>query len=333
MNQKYACVTVGGTFDHLHKGHEILLQKSFAIARKVKIALTVDGFSPQKQFDFLIQSYEERKKAMEHFLKENNFFDRAEIIPIADEFGFAPTDKELDGIVVTEETKQNALTINERRRKNSLPELGIILVPLIIGNDNVKISSSRIRAGEIDRGGFTYSKLFASHTLHLPQVLRDELRKPFGEVKNTTAEAVDFLRDQKPTIVITVGDIVARELEKSDTSIDLKVVDYKTQRHLLRDSVPNNEKQIINKAGTIEPVAAKIIHEQISSFFTQRMSSQITIDGEEDLLVIPAVLFAPLNSVVLYGQQNVGVVVIHVTEEKKKEIRNIVEQFTASTTG
>ena len=51
------------------------------------------------------------------------------------------------------------------------------------------------------------------------------------------------------------------------------------------------------------------------------------VKGEEDLLALPAILFAPLNSVVLYGQIDLGVVMVEVTEEKKKGVEEILKKF------
>jgi len=43
------------------------------------------------------------------------------------------------------------------------------------------------------------------------------------------------------------------------------------------------------------------------------------VTGEEDLLALPAIVLAPLGSVVLYGQYDKGVVINEVTEELKKK--------------
>jgi len=52
------------------------------------------------------------------------------------------------------------------------------------------------------------------------------------------------------------------------------------------------------------------------------------IKGEEDLLTLPAILLAPLGAIVIYGQKDVGAVVVEVTEEIKQKISNIINQFT-----
>ena len=51
------------------------------------------------------------------------------------------------------------------------------------------------------------------------------------------------------------------------------------------------------------------------------------MDGEEDLLALAAVLFAPFGSMVVYGQPKQGIVVIDVTEDSKRRIHDIVERM------
>ena len=45
----------------------------------------------------------------------------------------------------------------------------------------------------------------------------------------------------------------------------------------------------------------------------------LVVDGEEDLLVLVAVAFAPLGGLVVYGQPGEGLVVVRVTAEKRGE--------------
>jgi uncharacterized protein (UPF0218 family) len=51
----------------------------------------------------------------------------------------------------------------------------------------------------------------------------------------------------------------------------------------------------------------------------------VIIDGEEDLLTIVTVLSAPAGAFVVYGQPQVGVVVVKVTEEAQERMRRIVD--------
>ena len=53
----------------------------------------------------------------------------------------------------------------------------------------------------------------------------------------------------------------------------------------------------------------------------------VLIDGEEDLLTIPAVIEAPLGAVVFYGQPFEGVVAVKVDERSKASARETVQRM------
>ncbi len=71
---------------------------------------------------------------------------------ISDRFGFA-TRKEIDSIVVSEETEHTVDEIDEERRRSGLPPLERFVVPMVDAVDGERISSTRIVHGEIDPGG------------------------------------------------------------------------------------------------------------------------------------------------------------------------------------
>ena len=62
------------------------------------------------------------------------------------------------------------------------------------------------------------------------------------------------------------------------------------------------------------------------SFFS-KPPVRITVTGEEDLLVIPVCIYAPENSVVMYGQPNQGLVVTTITPEIKNKAQNLLDSM------
>ena len=141
---KYNKVAVGGTFDHFHKGHKALLNRAFESGYKVIVGLTSDSYSVNKS-----QEYNIRKSSLEKYLKGKNY----EIFKLEDPYGPAISDKEIDDIVVSSETKEKALEINFYRQNHGLDSLEIIVVPLVKADNGKRISSTGIRNGKITKEG------------------------------------------------------------------------------------------------------------------------------------------------------------------------------------
>ncbi len=149
---KYKLVATGGTFDHIHRGHEALLAKSFQVGDVVVIGVTSDMLTARegKKPD---QSYEERVSVLEEFLK-SRFPGRKYIIAkLEDYFGPGIASPEVQAIVVTKETSARVPLANSLRTEKGFPPLEVVMVDYVLADDNKPISSTRIRNGEIDSNG------------------------------------------------------------------------------------------------------------------------------------------------------------------------------------
>jgi len=153
MAERFARAACGGTFDMLHKGHKTLLRKAFQISEKVLIGLTTDEFVKKLRKSHPVAPYEERLKELKEFLKSEGLLERAEIIPLSDPYGPIVWDGLVDAIVVSQETAPRAEEINKIRQKRGLKPLKIIAIDMVLARDRRPISTTRIRAGEIDREG------------------------------------------------------------------------------------------------------------------------------------------------------------------------------------
>jgi pantetheine-phosphate adenylyltransferase len=151
--KEFRKVAVGGTFDELHKGHKILLLKSFEIGERVLIGLCSDEFVKKLEKPHLTAPYEERLKELKSFLDGLGVAERAEVIPLNNPFGPTVTDTCIEALVVSEETKSVASRINEQRAKKGLNPLAIVTINMVPSEDCSPISTTRIRRGEIDREG------------------------------------------------------------------------------------------------------------------------------------------------------------------------------------
>ena len=137
-------VAVGVTFDLLHRGHRALIERAFELGEHVMIGLTSDEMLQKKA-----EPFSKRKKALQNFLKFKNY----EIVKLNDAYGPAISDSGIDAVVVSEETKARAVEINEIRKKRGLPLLEIVVIPFVLAEDGKPISTTRIRAGEVDAEG------------------------------------------------------------------------------------------------------------------------------------------------------------------------------------
>jgi len=145
-------VCIGGTFNILHKGHKLLIQKSFEIAGKngsVFIGIST-GESLKKKND--VKSFEERKKTIEKYLNEKGFTLQVEIQPIKDKYG-PSISGDFDEIIVSPETYKTAEIINRKRNQNGKKSLKIIQIPFVLAKDGIPISSTRIKNNKIDSEG------------------------------------------------------------------------------------------------------------------------------------------------------------------------------------
>ncbi len=319
--KKFNTVVIGGTFDNLHNGHIFFIKSAFEKSHKVIIGLTSDNFV-QNKTPSPIAPFEDRKSALINFLKTENLFTQAEIIPIENIYGITLEEKNIDAIFVTEDNIKNAERINEERIKINFPPLEIIKVEMLKNEAGEIISSSNIRLGLTNDFGIHYADFFGkAESFTLLEKYREEFKKPLGYI---VKEFAPF--ELKDKFIIAVGDIVVYNLVKKGIIPNISIYDHINSRTKIPNdvlaSLPAMNVALNNKPGTINSRTALGIQKTITKAFKENIKLAIKIFGEEDLLVIPSVLFAPLNSLVIYGQKNIGAIVVDVTLAKKEDIEN-----------
>lgn len=301
---KFPHVFVAGTFDGLHKGHRFFLSKAFFLGKKITIGLTSDQFVKKNK-----AKYETRKKSLENWLQKKHW--NAEIIPIHDAYEPAVSYKESVVLLVTPDNKHRGEEINKLRKKRGLPQFTLIEVPLIKAEDHKQISSTRVRNGEIDTEG----------RLILPDNLRPELKKPLGVVLTS-------VKERKSDCIITVGDVATKTLLLAGIQPTLAIIDNKVERKPYNDA-----KKLLNTfiyryievksgPGFIAKEAIELIRKSM-----KMPQTVIEVDGEEDLLALPAIVYAPLGAIVYYGQPQEGIVEVHVTKKTKGIAVALLSQF------
>jgi hypothetical protein len=157
----------------------------------------------------------------------------------------------------------------------------------------------------------------------LPENLREQLKIPLGILlreKDVTKENL-LSMIPKNSFVITVGDATTDKLLKFGIIPSLQIVDG-LEKRTTRDIPQTDSKQLTcdNPAGEITEDSIYAIKQAL----LLKPPTQILVNGEEDLLVIPVCIHAPDNSVVLYGQPNEGLVIIKITREIRNKTQTLL---------
>ena len=147
-----------------------------------------------------------------------------------------------------------------------------------------------------------------------------------GKVFKETGRLIKFVRRLNPVMTIAVGDIISQKIEQRQFIPDVKIIDFRSRRHSIY-APSSSTGRTINRAGTVNSQSVKSIDSAIKKTLLTKKPKTVAILGEEDLLALPAIILAPLNSLVLYGQWNLGVVAVYVTEEIKDKIIKLLKKF------
>jgi uncharacterized protein (UPF0218 family) len=158
--------------------------------------------------------------------------------------------------------------------------------------------------------------------------LRTKFKEPFGTLiqgsfDKTMGEMKELSAKEKPPKVISVGDVVSRNLHEYNIHPQLTIIDNKFLRKQTMPEKISVEKMVHvnNPQGTITEEAILAIKEALE----KNEHTHIVVNGEEDLLTLIAVLYAPENAVVVYGQPYSGIVVVKVTSEKKAQAKEFLK--------
>lgn len=149
---KFKIVAIGGTFDIIHKGHLVLLEKGFSISSKVIIGLTSDELA-MKKGKKLLHDYSQRLESLESAINKNFPNSHYEISKLDNDFGPAVLNSEVEALVVSEETVAQGEVLNKLRSQRHLLPVTVVSVPMALAKDGKRLSTTRIKNSEIDAEG------------------------------------------------------------------------------------------------------------------------------------------------------------------------------------
>ncbi|CEQ42385.1 SPOSA6832_04212 [Sporobolomyces salmonicolor] len=145
---------MGGTFDHLHAGHKILLTMACAItSHKLIVGVSDDALLKNKKFKEHLEPLQYRISAVEHFIelvrpslghqvvalqvRSFRLLAGYRLRPVVDEweiqdvYGPTANDPDINALVVSEETRAGGESINNLRASKQLSVLDIWVINLV----------------------------------------------------------------------------------------------------------------------------------------------------------------------------------------------------------
>lgn len=145
-DDRYKVVAVGGTFDHLHDGHKILLSvATFLSTEKLIVGVTDAELLKNKKYKEQLDSFEKRIQSTLKFLKLLDL-KSVEIFKIVDVCGPTGYVKDIDCLVLSQESSGGGEYVNNFRKSIGFKQLKVFTIDLI-GGEN-KLSSTDLRKAE-----------------------------------------------------------------------------------------------------------------------------------------------------------------------------------------
>lgn len=146
-------VAVGGTFDHLHDGHKILLTAAIFLAKKTLI-IGVTGHELLKNKKYLeyLESYDTRVGRVRELLKNVRPGFIPDVYEINDVCGPTAKIEDIDALVVSMESSKGATFVNKVRSDLGWKKLNVYTISVVGGSDpesfEDKLSSTAFREQE-----------------------------------------------------------------------------------------------------------------------------------------------------------------------------------------
>ncbi|KAF8914884.1 hypothetical protein CPB85DRAFT_465632 [Mucidula mucida] len=166
----YPVVALGGTFDHLHAGHKILLSMALWItSQRIIIGVTDDVLLEKKAYKDELQDIMTRTSQVRKFLSLFRPGLQYDVVPINDVYGPTGWDPNIQALVVSHETLSGARSIATHRESHGLPPLKTFIIDVISASskldpaneemlNHAKMSSTCIR-------GWIVNKRKGSHVI------------------------------------------------------------------------------------------------------------------------------------------------------------------------
>ncbi|KAI9825911.1 MAG: hypothetical protein M1832_000852 [Thelocarpon impressellum] len=171
----HVTVAVGGTFDHLHAGHKLLLTMTLLLVepafkvggqrRRMIVGISGDRLLKNKRFAEQLESWSTRQTSVAEFVWSISEFSPSrdirsdgdsltvttflpdeltlECVCIQDPFGPTVTDEAVSALVVSQETRSGGKSINAKRKERGWNELAIYEVDVLDAQEDAEWEQER----------------------------------------------------------------------------------------------------------------------------------------------------------------------------------------------
>lgn len=146
--------------------------------------------------------------------------------------------------------------------------------------------------------------------MRLPAEHRDIFSKPLGMLVSdavaTRTRMLDIVSGYRP--LVTVGDRTTERMLEYGILPDVQIVDGMEMRQ--ERVAPGGDTHTIHCSNPPAHITSEALS-VIRRGYDMQQPVRILVQGEEDLLMLPALLFAPDGAVLIYGQPHEGLVVVY----------------------
>ncbi len=140
---QYNRVLVAGTFDRLHQGHKLLLDKALEVTAKsgeLVIGISGNSMCADKKLARLIEPIEKRQAQVNQYIQSiNKSYIKVTLMLIHDKYSIGITDLTLECLVLSDETAKTGEEINQLRLANGLKPLVLVQITRICGTSSTQL--------------------------------------------------------------------------------------------------------------------------------------------------------------------------------------------------
>ncbi len=162
--------------------------------------------------------------------------------------------------------------------------------------------------------------------LRLPDAMRTEVREPLGRLVDGETFRKEASRTEN---LVTVGDYCTSAALDADARPKVAVVDLQVERRESRGVMARPFAQeatrvpVENPAGHLSPD----VWDALRQAYSARGPVLIHVEGEEDLVALPAIALAPNGFTVAYGMPGEGVVIVSVDDTSRARVEDVLSRM------